>query len=31
MITLQQFLDKYLGQSKGYPDDNSYKGDTHLQ
>lgn len=27
MITLQQFLDKYLGQSKGYPTDTQYKGE----
>ena len=27
MKTLEQFLSDYLGKSKGYPDDNSYKGE----
>ena len=27
MKTLEQFLSDYLGQSKGYPDDNSFKGE----
>ena len=27
MITLDEFLKKYLGQTKGYPDDNSFKGE----
>ena len=27
MKTLEKFLSDYLGQSKGYPDDNSYKGE----
>jgi len=31
MKTIEQLLSDYLGKSKGYPNDNSYKGDTHLQ
>jgi len=27
MKTLEQFLSDYIGKSKGYPDDNYYKGE----
>ena len=31
LLTTDEFISKYLGQSKGYPTDSQYKGDTHLQ